>query len=248
MGIGPGHVEVVLIERGLGEELGARSKGFQIIELIFDEAVNGFDVALEGMSGGWDALMLAITEGGRETRARTVGLKLADEFAAVISLPSQMAEFDAASSQVSLNAGGEAGASGSGAVGSESQELQAAADLAGGVLNGGQVGGLGLGPIAGKVVQILGIGGDLLKEAPGGFHGGQILFALIFFAAAVDEAVSVPDAFQGAVAQGEIELADQSPGAEGGQVAAKLDDLLLDLRRSLMRLMAWSSGMFLQPF
>ena len=56
----------MLIERGLGQELGAGSKGFLVIELVFDEAVNGFDVALVGMSGGRDALVLAVAEGGGE--------------------------------------------------------------------------------------------------------------------------------------------------------------------------------------
>jgi len=166
MGIGPGQIEVVLIERDLGEELGAGSKSFQVIELVFDEAVHGFDVALVGVSGGRDALMLALAEGGGEAGTGAVVLELADEFAAVIGLPSEVAEFDAAAGQMSLNAGREAGAGRSRAAGGEGQELQAAADLTGGILHAGQIAGLGLGPVVGNIVQILGIGRDLLKEAP----------------------------------------------------------------------------------
>lgn len=150
MGIRPGQVEVVLIERRLSQELGARSKRFQVIELIFDEAVNGFDVARVGGSGGRDARMLAVTEGGGEAGAGAIFLKLADELAAVIGLPGEVTEFNAATGQVSLNAGGEAGAGGSGAAGGEGEERQAAAHFAGGVLNGGPIVGLGLRPVGGR--------------------------------------------------------------------------------------------------
>ena len=51
--VGPGEVEVELIGEGFGEEIAAIGKGFQIEELIFDEAVDGFDMALESVRGGW---------------------------------------------------------------------------------------------------------------------------------------------------------------------------------------------------
>lgn len=150
--IGPGQVEVVLVESGFGEELGAGGEGFQVIELVFDEAVNGFDIALEGVGGGRDALMLTIAESGGEAGAGAVGLKRADEFSPVVGLPGQMREINAAAGQVSLNASGEAGAGGRRAAGSKGEELKAAADFAGGVLHGGQIEGLGLGPVARDVV------------------------------------------------------------------------------------------------
>src|SRR5579875_1531727 len=106
------------MERDLGEELGAGSKGVQVIELVFDEAVNGFDVARVGVSGGRNALRLTVAEGGGEAGTDAVVLDLAEEFAAIIGLPGQ-------------------------AAGSEGQERQAAADLAGRVPNGGQMAGLG---------------------------------------------------------------------------------------------------------
>ncbi|HEX5481502.1 MAG TPA: hypothetical protein VFZ08_02625 [Terriglobia bacterium] len=173
-------------------------------------------------------------------------MKFAGELTAIIGLPDEVAEFDAAASQVSLNAGGEAGAGRSRAAGSKSQELQAAADFPGGVLNDRQIESPGLRPVARKIIEVLGIGGDLLKGAPGGFDRRQILLALILFAAAVDQAVSVPDPFQSPMAQGEIELTNQAAGAEGVQMAAEFDDLLFDRGRSLMRLMAASAGMLLQ--
>ena len=41
---------------------------------------------------------------------------------------------------------------------------------------------LGLLPVVGDVVEILGIGADLLKYGPAGLDLGQVLFALIFAA------------------------------------------------------------------
>jgi hypothetical protein len=103
----------------------------------------------------------------------------ADELGAVIGLPNEIAQRDAATIEVLLNAGGEDGAGGSGAALREGPEQQAAAYFAGGVFHSGQIESLSLGPVAGDVVEILGVGGDLLKDAPGGLDVGEVLFALI---------------------------------------------------------------------
>jgi hypothetical protein len=52
VGVGADEVEIQLVGEGFGEEVAAAREGFQVEELIFDEAVNGFDIALEGVSGG----------------------------------------------------------------------------------------------------------------------------------------------------------------------------------------------------
>ncbi len=137
--VGPSQVEVELIERGLGQEVGTVVESFQVEELVFDEAMNGFDVGLIGVRGGRDALMLGaeVSDGGGEVRTRAVGLEFADELGAIVGLPSEVAEVDAAALEVDLNALGEQGAGLSGAVGGVSKELQATAHLAGGVLDGG---------------------------------------------------------------------------------------------------------------
>jgi hypothetical protein len=49
-----------LIGEGFGEEVAATRERFQVEELTFDEAVNGFDIALEGASGGRNADMLTV--------------------------------------------------------------------------------------------------------------------------------------------------------------------------------------------
>jgi hypothetical protein len=81
-----------------GQELAATGEVFQIKELVFFEAMNGFDIALKGVSGRWDTHMLAVTESLGE---------VAFEFTAVVGLPDQIAERDAVAIQMLLNAGSE---------------------------------------------------------------------------------------------------------------------------------------------
>jgi len=104
----------------------------------------------------------------------------ADELGTVVGLPDQIAQRDATTIEVLLDAGGEDGTGGGGAALGKGPEQQAAADFAGGVLDAGQIESLGLRPVTGDVVEVLGIGGDLLKDAPGGLDVGEVLFALIF--------------------------------------------------------------------
>jgi hypothetical protein len=60
VGVGADEVEVELIGKGLGEEITAAGERFQIEELIFDETVDGFHIALEGVRGGRNADVLAV--------------------------------------------------------------------------------------------------------------------------------------------------------------------------------------------
>jgi hypothetical protein len=60
VGVGANEIEVELVGESFGEEIAASGEGLEIEELIFDEAMDGFDVALEGVSGGRNADMLAV--------------------------------------------------------------------------------------------------------------------------------------------------------------------------------------------
>ena len=77
----------------------------------------------------------------------------------------------------------------------------------------------------GNIVEILGIGADLLKYRPLRFDVGQVLFALISAAAFFHQALLAPDALQRAMADGQIELADQAACTESRQGFAQLDQL-----------------------
>src|SRR5437870_327798 len=99
-------------------------------------------------------------------RTGAVGLQLADEFAAVISLPGEIAEDHPTALQVNLHALGKQRAGRSRSSGSKGQELQAAADVARGVLDLREVMRLHLRPVVNDIIEVLGIGGDLLEHGP----------------------------------------------------------------------------------
>jgi hypothetical protein len=88
VGVGTSQVEVELIGLCLGEEISTAGKQLQIKELIFDQAMHRFDIALVGVGSGRDAQMLAIAESGGKAGAMTERIVTADEFAAVVGLPS----------------------------------------------------------------------------------------------------------------------------------------------------------------
>ena len=112
----------------LGEEISTAGERFQVKELVFFDAVHGFDIALVGVSSRRDAHMLAVAEGAG---------KGALEFTAVVGLPDQVTERDTVTIQVLLDAGSEDGAGRGTALLSERPEQQPAANLAGGVLDEG---------------------------------------------------------------------------------------------------------------
>ena len=60
VGVGSDEVEIELIEGGFGEEVAAIREGLQIKELVFDQAMDGLDIALVGVGRGRDALVLAV--------------------------------------------------------------------------------------------------------------------------------------------------------------------------------------------
>lgn len=131
---------------------------------------------------------------GGETGGVTAAIMAADELGTIVGLPDQVAQRDATTIEVLLDAGGKDGTGGCGTALGKSPEQQTAAHLARGVLDGRQIEGLGLRPVAGNIVEILGVGGDLLKDTPGGLDVGEVLFALILARAFFEQAVLAPDA------------------------------------------------------
>ena len=92
VGIGADEVEVELVGEGFGEEIAAAGERFQVEELIFDEAMDGFDIALESGSGGRNADMLAVAESGGEASGVATAIMTADELGAVVGLPDEIAQ------------------------------------------------------------------------------------------------------------------------------------------------------------
>ena len=56
--IGTHQVEVVPVGGDLAPEVGWTGEGLAIKELVFDEAMNGFDITLPGVTLGWDITMV----------------------------------------------------------------------------------------------------------------------------------------------------------------------------------------------
>ncbi len=137
--VGARQVEVELVKGSLGQEVSAAGEGFQVKELVFDEAMDGFDVALVSVSGRGNADMLGaeVGDGGGEVGARTVGLQLADELRSVVGLPGEMLQVDATALQMDLDALGEERTGLGRAPGGKGDELPAGANFASGVLDGG---------------------------------------------------------------------------------------------------------------
>jgi len=89
----------------------------------------------------------------------------------------------------------------------------------------------------GDIVEVFGIGGDLLEQAPSGLDVSQILLALILAPPRLEQAVRAPDGFQGAMAEGEIDLresdderrrwavagAGQPPAVRGAEAFCRAD-------------------------
>src|SRR5208337_3840109 len=70
----------------------------------------------------------------------------------------------------------------------------------------------------------------------------EVLFALILALSFFEQTVLAPDAFQGAMAERKIELADKAARSEGEQLLTQSDDLLLDVGRSLAGLVMRGAG------
>ena len=233
MGVGADQVEVELVSVHFGKEFSTTGEVFEIEELVFFQTVHGFHIALVGVCGGWNAHVLAVAEGFRE---------IAFEFAAIIGLPDQSAQRDTLAIEMLLDAAGEDRAGRSAAILCEGPKEQAAADFASSVLDGWQVQALSLQPVAWNIVEILGIGADLLKQRPASFDVREVLLALIFPATFFQQTLLAPNAFQGIVTDAQIELANETTGAEGGKSFAEFDQLGLDSRWSFVRLAVTSAG------
>jgi len=82
---------------------------------------------------------------------------------------------------------------------------------------------LHLGPILGDIVEVFGVGRDLLEQRPGFFECGQVLFLLVLATAAMNQAVVAQDALDGGVTQGQVPFALQAAGTESGQLTTQRD-------------------------
>ena len=106
---------------------------------------------------------------------------------------------------------------------------------------------LSLRPVAWDIVKILGIGADLLEQRPLRLDVREVLLALIFPLAFFQQPMFPPDAFQRAMRDWQVELANEPPRAEGVQRFAEFDKLGFGRGRCFLCLMMTSAGERDQP-
>src|SRR3990167_2926912 len=114
---------------------------------------------------------------------------------------------------------GKQGGAGQGTFLGVTEELQAADDFAGGVLDQGQTEAANLGPELRDVVEVLGVQVHLLEQAPSRFDGAQVAFHAVLAALCSQQSFLPPDAAEGLLAEGKLEVALHPRGAPGGQLA-----------------------------
>jgi len=96
--VGADQVEVEPVGGDFGPEVLRVREGFPIKELVLDEAVDRFDIALPGVALGWDRAVVA-TEGAHGGRQALLVLVL-EELRAVVGLPDQLGEVDSVAGQM----------------------------------------------------------------------------------------------------------------------------------------------------
>ncbi len=106
---------------------------------------------------------------------------------------------------------------------------------------------LRLSPVARDIIEILGIGADLLKQGPLRLDVCQILLALVFAAALSDKPMLPPNALQCVVADPQVELTNQAARAKSGQRFTEFEQWHFAVSGSLMRLAMPRAGVFGQP-
>ena len=150
-------VKPEVVGGGFGEEVGAGREGFDLVELILDEAVGGFDIGLPGVGGGRDGWRQQAGDGldGLGEGAVLAGRHTADERTAVIGLEAAADQVHAAVLEVLEQEAGKEGRASQGAFLGVAEEVQATHDLAGGVLDPGQTEAANRGPQLRDIVEVL---------------------------------------------------------------------------------------------
>ena len=91
--VGADQIKVAPVGSDFGEEVRGAEELFAIEELVLDQAMNRFNVALPGVTLGRNEAVIRAQ--GADRRGQAALLFVFLELAAIISLPDQTAEIDA---------------------------------------------------------------------------------------------------------------------------------------------------------
>ena len=176
--VGADEVEVVPIGRDLGPEVGRACEGFTVEELVFDETMDGFDVALPGIAFRRDVTVVGpqSAHGG----GQTLFLLVFEELRAVIGLPDQASQIDTVAGQVNGKLFGQEGGVRFGQFVGITGEAGTTDRLAGGVLKAREFEAGHREPVVRDILKVFGIGRELAEELPAAFDRAELLFGVVF--------------------------------------------------------------------
>lgn len=235
------QVEVVPVGGDLGPEVSQATEGFSVEELIFDEAVDGFDVALPGKALGWDVTVVRTQSAYRGGQALL--LFVFQKLRAIIGLPDQAAQIDSVAGQVNGELFGQEGGVGFGQFVGVTGEAGAGDRLAGGILKTRQFEPRHGQPIVGNILQVFGIGGELPEEFPVAFDRAELLFSDVLLFAGACQLMLTQDSGNGVMTAGQSELMLKPLGTEAG-LLAQFDDLAFQAGGDLVRAVMRASALF----
>ena len=219
VGVGPGDVEPEVIEGGFSEEALCAGEAFDLVELVLDEAVGGFDVCLPGMGCCWNG---GVSQSGHAAdgfgeATLAFGVPGAYELDAVVGLYSGVFQVHPAGKQVGQEDLCEEGSIAEGSFVGKGNELHAADDLSGGVLDCGESQASYLGPELWDIIEVFGVHTGLLKQPPLGFDSTKVLFGFVLASWLLEKPLLAPYAADGFLADGEFIDSPYALCAEGGQ-------------------------------
>ena len=241
--VGPHEVEVVPVGSDFGPEVGGTGEGLAVEELIFDEAVDGFDVALPGVALGRDVTVVGAQ--GAHGGGEALFLLVFEELRAIVGLPGQAGQIDSVAGQVNGELFGQEGGIGFREFIGIAGEAGTGDRLAGGVLEARQFESCHRGPVMGDILEVLGIRRELAKESPVAFDRAKLLFGGVLLFARAGQLVLAQDAGDGVMTAGQSELVFEALRAEAG-LLAQFNDLAFQADGDLVRAALGSAGPFVE--
>jgi len=241
--IGANEIEVVPVGGDLGPEVLGAGEGLAVEELVFHEAMDGFDIALPGVALGRDVTVMGAqgADGGRQA----LFVLVFQELTAVIGLPGEGGERDAVAGEVDGELFGQEGGVGLGEFVGVAGEGGTGDDFAGGVLEAGQFEVGHLRPIVRDVLQILGVGGKLAEELPVAFDGAELFFGGGLLLAGSHQLMVTKDAGDGVVTARQGKLVAEAFGPKAG-LAAEFNDLTFEAGARLVGTVLGATAVLLQ--
>jgi hypothetical protein len=176
--VGADQIKIMPVGGDLVPEVGGAGEGFTVEELILDEAMDGFDVALPGIAFRRDVTVIGPQSA--HGRGQALFLFVFEELRAVIGLPDQACQIDTMAGQVNGKLFGQEGGVGFGQFVGIAGEAGATNRFAGSILKAREFEAGHRKPVVRDVLKVFGIGRELAEELPAAFDRAELLFGVMF--------------------------------------------------------------------